>query len=224
MREGLVEQLFAAPFRSALPCQLAARAEAPIGHEIDVLDVDDQRIEQFRGRLGAGELVDHHIAHEVAQRQRSAIVPIRREQVRAAQTGNRQRVHDAVIGLRIEKRIGRIEIARPGGKIGDVQPRIRRPIDVAGAAADSRLARDCAQQLRRAKGDVAENDHVGLAPAARLRAKNFARTFKRFLPEVGSQRQQPVSAVWTAQGHCGHAQKREECPACVWMHQSAFHQ
>ena len=79
--------------------QVVASGPKPaIRHEIDVFDIGDDGIEDFRGRLGAGEFVDDDITHEVGQRQRSSVVAVGCQQVRAAQTGYGQRIENPVAG------------------------------------------------------------------------------------------------------------------------------
>src|ERR1700730_10039885 len=86
VRERLIEKCLATFFRlRQFPREPAHRIKAPIRREIDVLDVCDDRVENFWGRLGTGKLIDDDIAHEVSQRERSSVVAVGSEQVRAAQ-------------------------------------------------------------------------------------------------------------------------------------------
>src|SRR3569833_2752331 len=212
MRKGAIEQLLAVLFCSSRSSnQPAARPQARVRHEVDIVNISYERIQRFGGWLGTCKFIDHHIAYKIAQRVGSAIVPIRRQQMGAAQARNRQRLQRAVVCLRIEHTAGGIEIAVPSRKPGYIELGVRRSIHVAGTATDTSLPRRAAQQLRRAERDISQHNHVGLVPAGGLRSENFARTIERGITEICAHRQRLGTDPEGGQP-CKQACASQDCP------------
>src|SRR5262249_5803303 len=140
------EERLAAPLRIArLHSQPPGRAESRIGKEIDILDVDDHRIENCGGRLGSGELVDDDVVNKVAQRGHPPIVTVRSEITGTAKARDRYRIEQTVVGSAIEQSSSGNEIARSGRQSRNVKFGIGSTIDVAGAATDASLLRRAAK-------------------------------------------------------------------------------
>src|SRR4051812_42404391 len=93
MRKRAIEELLAVLLGTRHgTCQVTAGAEARVGHKVDIVDIGYERIQCFRGRLSACEFVDDHVTYKISQGISSAIVAVRSQQMRAPQTGDRQRI------------------------------------------------------------------------------------------------------------------------------------
>lgn len=148
-RERLAEQRLAPACGDARALGEAALGpELRIGQEVDILDVSDERVENARGRLGSGELADDDVVDEVAQRCEAAVMAIGGEIACAAQTRRRHRIEYAIVGLGVEQRTRRVEIAGPSREARDEQLGVAGAVDVTGAAAHAGLPRDAAEDGR----------------------------------------------------------------------------
>src|SRR6202012_2739216 len=103
VRKGLIEEHFAAPFRlTRRAVQFAARSEARVGQEIDVLDIGNHGIKYYGRRFRTGEFRDNDVTNKISQRFSPPIVSIWSEISRAAQTWNPDRIKHEVVGCWIE--------------------------------------------------------------------------------------------------------------------------
>ena len=119
-RNGLLKS--ASPRCAAADAALVRPAVRPkfrIGQERYVFDVGDECIKNFVRRLGAGKFVDDDVAHEIAQRREAPVMAVGREVFGAAQARRCYRIENAIVGLGLEQRSGRIEGAGPAGQAGD---------------------------------------------------------------------------------------------------------
>src|SRR5882724_12845073 len=141
---------------------------------------------------------------------------VRREQMRAQQHQKRKGIENAVTRVGIEEAARRIEVAMPGGKPGDIELRVRRPIDVTGAATDTRLPGNPAQHLRGAEGNIAQHHHVGLVPAGRLRPEDLAGPVELRIAQIGAQRQQAAAPGDGTDSERGQAGCKRPPPPLAW--------
>ena len=181
-----MEQGFAPPLGLArLGAELPGLAKARIGQEIDVLNINDDRIDDFRRRFIAAEFDDDHIAYEIAQRCSPPIVTVGRERAGAAQTRDRQDVEDAIIGLRIEQGSCGIEGAGPRRHSRDVELGIVDAFDMAGLTTDPGTPSHRPQDRRASEGHVTELYEIRFFPTAGLRMEDFVRQLDGRFVEIG---------------------------------------
>src|SRR5450631_3676571 len=103
----LIKKCLAVFFRiRQFPRESAHGIKAPIRHEIDVLDISDDRVENCRRRLEAPKFIDDDIAYKVSQRERSSVVAVGSEQMRAAQAWYGQGIENTVVRSE-ERRVGK---------------------------------------------------------------------------------------------------------------------
>src|SRR5262249_23877360 len=150
LRKRLGEQPLPAPHCIVgLRRQPPSGAEAWIGKEIDILNVNDDRIDNRRRRLGAGKLVDDYVADKIPQRRRPPVMAVGGQKPGATQARDGDRVEQTVVGLGIKKRACRNKISRPGGQAWDIEFWVRSAIDVTGAATNPSLTRRAAEDCGR---------------------------------------------------------------------------
>jgi hypothetical protein len=166
VRERLEKQRLAAAFGvTRLGSKAAAGLDLRIWKKIDVVDVGHQGVEDGGTRLRAGKLVDNDTMDEVAQRGDTAIMAVRRQKARAAQTWDPDRVENAVECLWVEDQARGVEIARARRRPRNEQFWIGGAVDMASAAAHFGLPRLAAQNGRRVEGEIAEIAQVRFAAA-----------------------------------------------------------
>jgi hypothetical protein len=185
----------ASPRRAAAsPVRRARRrGELRVGDELELVHVGDQRVEDQRRRLGAGELADDDVARELAQRCGAAVAPVGRREADAAQARDVDRIEHEVVRDRIEMRAGGVDVAGPRRHAGNEEARIGVAVDVAGVAREPGRLGGRPQDRRRAERGVAELDEEGLPAAGDLRAQHLARLGRARRVEHRARRQRALA-------------------------------
>jgi hypothetical protein len=182
---------------NAKSAQPAAGREVQVGQEIDVLDIGDDGVKDGWGRLGTVEFVDDDVADEIPQRRNPAVVSIWRQEPRAAQARDPDRIAHSVVRSGIKERTGGIEISGPGGHAGNIKLAVAGAVDVAGSATHAGAAGRPTQDEIGVECKVAEIDHVGFGASESFRPEQLARLIDRLLIQVGARRQYClVAAQW----------------------------
>ena len=129
-----------------------------VGQKVEFEHVGDQRVQHEGRRLLAAELVDDHVAAEIAQGSEAAIAAIGSGEAQSAQARNINRVVAPVVEDGIEECA--IHVDRTGlvAGAGDEEALVHVRAVVTGRTADSDITRGTAEDLRAVEQHVAIGD------------------------------------------------------------------
>ncbi len=190
-REGRVEDRFAA--QRSLGCgfgQLTVRCQHGIRQEVELKHVGDESVQHEGGRFVPAELIDDHVAGEIAQGSETAVATIGTGETQAAKARDVERVVTPVVEDRVEKGAVDVDRARLVAGTGDEEPLVDVRAVVTGRAREPEVARRAAEYLRAVEQHVAVGDkrQIDLVDALFLEVED--KTWQRVLIEdVGARRQ-----------------------------------